>query len=573
VSPLGGTNAGFRYTSGSQARVIRLAFPMKLEMAPARTTRRYASDSLDLSAREVISIASGRNEVEATLRFNRNARDLLEMLRHAADGTVVTYYPDLAVNTGYALWLVSEGDTINLNPDAARYGYGEYQKRVRFRDASASGTSLEALFSPWLFRFDGGSFPEGAVFTRTGDGATAVGQFGTLESYDANEMRTSWPLVNGVRVPAYLGEEARTNLFTRSGDLTHGDWTVSSLSAQVADQALGPDGLAGMDRLVEDGTTAWHGVSQTKTVTDGALMGLSVWAIPETRTRLALALRDAGGTVTDWSRARFDLSTGTVISTGQGGNGTTAMAWVEDWTHIFPGLRRYLMLGSVTGTTNLRGQIHMMGDTSESYAGDGASSILAGYAQYELGYPSSYIPTTTEAVARGSDRMEVPYGAAPQAAARYTRFVELGATPWPFAGGANPRIVQIGATNNTNPRWAQYKANGTTEYRALVRNPATTGSDTVVAINLAPARGDLIELMDVLYSDGSIQLFGRKTVGGVAGPIVSSARSAAFGLPSQWSAQVASIGVIGATGQGDLALLAAKVAAGSGHSLDAMRRL
>lgn len=144
--PLRG-DAGFKYTPpGGSLTTVALEWPLWRKV-PGRVQRRYAADSLDYTAREVLIVGSGVDEATATIRFHGDAVELLDMLMAGANGVVLSYLPSLAVpGTSFAMWLIEPGaERVELLAEEARRTRGEWQVSIRVR--AASGGSFAGLFS------------------------------------------------------------------------------------------------------------------------------------------------------------------------------------------------------------------------------------------------------------------------------------------------------------------------------------------------------------------------------------------------------------------------------------------
>lgn len=395
----------------------------------------------------------------------------------------------------------------------------------------------------------------------------AKNRAGTLVPWGSDVPRAHWVTdENGLLVPSTLLEGARTNELTRSEDLTHADWTANNLSARNANQATDPEGGAGLDELVEDGTNAAHFIEQSLTgMTANATYALSVWAIANTRTILGLRL-DGGASSANFARAWFDLSDGTVGTTGSGGTGAFTRAYVRDYTDVAAGLYRCVLVGSVgDGETGIDAKVIMADvDGNESYQGDGSSSLYVGWAQVEddVESASSYIPTTTAAASRNADNLYFDFTATPQEMTVYVKFEERGAV---FEAGT-PRAFHIGgATASDDPRFTIFVDSSQDRYEAAHDNGSSV-STAQGNWTTDPDIGDIVELRAVLHSDGHVTI--GQSVNGGAEQTFTDATTAALG--ASWADERLYLNSGGSSNTGFNAFIGLKVAKGV-HSLAAMQ--
>jgi hypothetical protein len=296
--------------------------------------------------------------------------------------------------------------------------------------------------SPLLFSFDADAPGAAYTFTRSGIVGPYTDENGLLQNEATpNVFRTDWQY--GGR-PALLLEPATTNELLRSEQLDNAAWTKSACSV-LAGQSFGPDGLSGLDRIIEDGTSAQHFVSQSVTgMTADAVHALSGFSTPGTRTWVRLVMQNGANNVEAW----FDVATGVVGTTQDGGTGTFVRAYVEDWGG---GLYRCVLVGSVgNGATTVTASARLAtGDGVGTYAGDGTSALQAGYLQLEDNkqFATSYVATVTATATRAVEKMTAPPGftvadiRAAGGATFYQEWVERG-TAW--VAGSSTRYWQVG---------------------------------------------------------------------------------------------------------------------------------
>lgn len=138
--------SGFRYTPPGGSLTEHAARLRARDGLLANVQTRYRHVALDQRTIDVVTIAGGADEVEATIRFDHAPDALRTMLVHGANGVVLTYYPDLAGATAYPLALMSFGDVVEIRADRDRFvGFAEFECVVRLR--RIDGGSLDGLFT------------------------------------------------------------------------------------------------------------------------------------------------------------------------------------------------------------------------------------------------------------------------------------------------------------------------------------------------------------------------------------------------------------------------------------------
>ena len=231
--------------------------------------------------------------------------------------------------------------------------------------------------------------PIGA-FTRSTVG-TRRGPTGLIESVAAGSPRREWDASGNLL--GWLMEESRTNLLPYSAEFENAGWLKSSCTI-TPDAAIAPDGNVTADKLVESASAGPHMLYIAVAVTSGRSYTFSLHV-------------KAG----EWSRFRIDGS-----DTGFGaGNyadfnlaSTTATAYGNAVATIIPlgnGWYRCSCTFQAIASITTNFSIITVDDTgSVSYTGTGSSGLYIWGAQCEVGaFSTSYIPTTSAAVARSAD--------------------------------------------------------------------------------------------------------------------------------------------------------------------------
>lgn len=192
---------------------------------------------------------------------------------------------------------------------------------------------------------------------------------------------------------------ARTTRLLDYSDFSTGNWTrdAASITSDDLDGSTADmedlDETLSMDKLVEDGTTAAHQVRQDVTLDPTVTNTVSIEGKADERSILRVTLQEGSGS--NFIRAHFDLSAGTVLLTYAGGTGTVTTA---DITEIDAGSGIYkcrlVGVASTSGTV-CRVAFQMLssavsGSAGGSYAGDSSSGLHLDGAQLLEGNVDHY---------------------------------------------------------------------------------------------------------------------------------------------------------------------------------------
>lgn len=240
----------------------------------------------------------------------------------------------------------------------------------------------------------------------SGDGSSGVYTWGnqvepfSTASQYAVTTTTAPAYVNSNATPAgLLMEVSRQNISARSEELDNAGWTKTGASV-TADTGLAPDGTTSTDKIVEDGTTAIHGVIRGVTVTAGGTYTLSAYVRPSGRSFAFLY-----GINVDQYGAVFDLNNLTTANITSGTGSVTAKGIIPLPNGVYRIWVSGVMNGSAT-TLNFVGgpAISLTVPAGYTYAGNSSSGIEMWGVQIELGAtPTSYISTAAAAVTRSPD--------------------------------------------------------------------------------------------------------------------------------------------------------------------------
>lgn len=373
--------------------------------------------------------------------------------------------------------------------------------------------------------------------------ATYLDRDGYVRRALANVLRPEY--VSGAGGYCTLHEASRTNLITYSSAL--GSWTNAGSFTITADAVdLGALKLA---KLLDPG--GGNELTLTLTFTGNAQKVVVVHVKEGDATAPYIRLED---TTASANRLLTELSWsgGVPSATMTVGTELISPALVRD------GVYRLVFL--TTSVTAANG--HKIVLVGAGPIEPGTYTYYGGVQSENNTYPSSLIVTSGSTVTRAADALTIPWYQTPEAMTVYAKFVERAEPTWVLVGGLDPRIMQIGAAGDTNPRLVIYKDVGTDDYICEMH---TTAGGVGSTIDLGPVYGRVIELCGTLSATGVVTLHGAKD--GVAG--TSGAASSALTLASAWSDALLSLANIGATGYGDIALRSLKIARGV-YSLDEM---
>jgi hypothetical protein len=193
----------------------------------------------------------------------------------------------------------------------------------------------------------------------------------------------------GARLSVQYQGASRTNLVLRSQEFENASWGKSNTTVSL-NVTTAPDGTATADRLVPTVTNANHNVNSAAfSVTSGVAYTWSVYAKPDGYGWMRFSLNTGWGS--NW--AFFNLSTGE-LGLNSGHSNLTATSVGNGW---------WRFSGSATSNaTTASATVSIFAVNANSFTtfpGDTVSGILAWGAQIEAGVLTSYIPTTSAAVA------------------------------------------------------------------------------------------------------------------------------------------------------------------------------
>ena len=269
-----------------------------------------------------------------------------------------------------------------------------------------------------------------------------LGSGGDIISYATDEPAFEFNADGSYK--GLLVEPAATNYCRQSEDFAT-TWNEEGLTSRSA-VANTLTGLTDANELVEDlSASAQHRVYQTITIAPGTVYTASVYV------KRGVGTRQFGiQNVFAGSKVYFDLGTGTV---GEETNGTGEILDMGN------GWYRCSATGTSTTTYTTLYLAICDGTTlgSETYNGDGSSSLILYGAQLETGpIATSYIPTTTASVTRVKDDITLGSASSLIGQTEGTLYVEV---DWKEASGTFQKLLAVSDGTSSN-RMLIYNSSG-----------------------------------------------------------------------------------------------------------------
>jgi hypothetical protein len=198
-----------------------------------------------------------------------------------------------------------------------------------------------------------------------------------------------------------LIEEARTNLLTRSQEISNAAWTTGGSTTITADATTAPDGTTTADRLNEDnGAANSYVYSPSATITTAATTW-SVFLKGNSRQWIAVHAYDGANRTT-----YFDLTNG-VVGTNAAGNTASIVDAGNGWWRCI--ITR--TAGTTTGVLNIQAA---SADNTITAVGDNTKGYYIWGAQIETGsFATSPIHTIGATVTRAVDDISLGIGSFP----------------------------------------------------------------------------------------------------------------------------------------------------------------
>ena len=254
--------------------------------------------------------------------------------------------------------------------------------------------SLDLNFSQYKSLTDRVSGNNLITFTRASSG-TYVDSDGLIKTAVTDAPRFDHDPVTGESL-GLLIEEGRTNLLEYSERFDQSAWTNND-STETANVIVSPDGTQNGYKLIENTANAWHGISQTSSLTSGVTYTGSFFVKKAENSVVQILF--SSSTHGTSAYANFDIDNGTLGSTS--GGVASIVNYTNGWYRIS---FRSTALTTANGGALLAMVPFLTSYRVASYVGNGSSGVYLWGAQVEEGsFPTSYIPTTTSTVTRSPD--------------------------------------------------------------------------------------------------------------------------------------------------------------------------
>ena len=254
-----------------------------------------------------------------------------------------------------------------------KFGNGEWYGK---KDTILAYNDENSNFKPLAFNFERNT------------SATRVNKDGLIETVGSGEPRIDY---KDDSKGALLLEPTRSNLITYSEAFDNSYWTKSGSS--VTSGFTSPKGDLSAFKLVENTSNSLHYIYSSGISVSAVKNNFSAFVKSAGKTKLAI--RESSGT---GRYASFDLTNKSVIE--QNGTDAKIEELINGWFRI--------SFNDVTTTSTIMGLFllddsYTSGSPATSYQGDGTSGVYIFGTQLEIGYATSYIPTSGGAVTRNSD--------------------------------------------------------------------------------------------------------------------------------------------------------------------------
>ena len=380
------------------------------------------------------------------------------------------------------------------------------------------------------------------TFTRTGT-AYFKDRSGVLRYAEENAPRVHWLDLDDdgvMETPALLLEQARTNAWTYSEDLSDAAWGKQECTI-TANDTTAPDGASTADLVNPTAVDTTHYIQRSQTgLTDNTETSASFFAKQEDQNWVAISTVSKASTS---ATSFFNLATG-AEGTQSGGHRTTIEPYGDGWYRI-----------SVAWDVESGGAIPLIriivcdADNDSTYLGVVGEGIYVWGIQTEDDKPnsSSYIATAAATATRNAEICSFPYPRSQEAQTTYVKFVEHGTA---LVSGAY--LYNIGTGGD--PRTLVLMSGG--DYRM---EHYTNAVNIAAAPSTAEVPGDTVESLGTINADGSIS----HSVSINAGAATTATNATTDAMDDSWGNPTIGVGCSGVGAPGFNPIIALIVARGA----------
>lgn len=388
------------------------------------------------------------------------------------------------------------------------------------------GLAWRGLFFEYVA---GQSLTDPVAYTQTRASiAYEIGPDGYLHQLASGVLADGhYPSPLAVGLQTTIIHQAVTNDIPNPEDLTNATWTKSGDVTIAANKAPAPDQAVTADQLVEGvGVTQFHAViAPSVSITAGDTITAIGFVRSSGRYRGLFRVTDAGNA--NGVGVNYDLSAGTLTSAALG-TGTLIASKI---TPMAGGWSMIWFRGTIDAATTTAYILKLFtqdASGNNSYTGDGSSGVYFWGATVTHGALTTtgavtYVPTT-----RAVDQFNAPFAPTPQAAWMYVKFVEIGSRYMGDWTGI------LGVGDYSNWRWLLFMDSAPSVY---IHN-GNSGGGQLSTIAVDWVMGDTVELLGIIFADGSVKLI--KSINGA--PEVASSVSSPQVMPSTFVTQTVYIG-------------------------------
>jgi len=267
-------SAAITWSATSEAvsqRVHLLSAPLR-ELTFGHAMQTFQRESLDRKTIENVAIGQGAPQLSGTVRYERNAHNLNDLLVAGSAGKPLTYYPNRN-DPDHAIecTLVSPLAPVMLRADPQRGTMGDQSIQLVLRPTS-SGKNFDPLLLGsnviWFYRAGGDQ--DRMSIARDSTGAAYRQLDGTWAEATSDVARITW---DGIR-PALLVEPAATNLIASALDLGSTWWSAVGGGSASSGQD-DPFGATNAWRLIAASSS--DGISQSFDVDSSGYLSASAF--------------------------------------------------------------------------------------------------------------------------------------------------------------------------------------------------------------------------------------------------------------------------------------------------------